>query len=164
MKKLLSIIILTLSLTSNSFADNKVNLECSDDDGTFLEPVLDFDNSLFYNKIGGTAYHMVFDDKQIQMVSPSPEKTIYKVAILEISRMTGSGKMKFYIVSDEEYRKVAVKFATRMRAEGLDNFDDKSFDSARRKIIVQTKIEHFKDKEVTDTVKFKCEKIEGKKF
>ena len=44
------------------------------------------------------------------------------------------------------------------------NFDDKSFDSARRKIIVQTKIEHFKDKKVTDTVKFKCEKIEGKKF
>ena len=82
----------------------------------------------------------------------------------EISRMTGSGKMKFYIVSDEEYQKVAVKFATRMRAEGLDNFDDKSFDSARRKIIVQTKIEHFKDKKVTDTVKFKCEKIEGKKF
>ena len=59
---------------------------------------------------------------------------------------------------------MALKFALSMRAEGLDNFDDKSLDSARRKIIVQTKIEHFKDIKVTDTVKFKCEKIEGKKF
>jgi hypothetical protein len=165
MKKLLAIIVLGLLLIGNTYADNKVNLECSEgDNGTFMEPVLDFDNSLFYNSIGGTAYHMVFDDKRIQMVSPPPDVTAYKVAILEISRMTGSGKMRFYIVSDEEYRKIAVKFATRMRSEGLDNFDDKSFDFARRKIIVQTKIEHFKGKEVTNIVKFKCEKIEGKKF
>jgi hypothetical protein len=164
MKRILAITILSLLLSANSYAENKVNLECSDDDGTFMEPVLDFDNSLFYNSIGGHAYHMVFDDKRIQMVSPKPKNSIYQVAILEISRMTGSGKMRFYMVSDEEYRKVAVKFAYRMRAEGLDNFDDKSFDFARRKIINQTKIEHFKDIKVTDTVKFKCEKIEGKKF
>ena len=52
----------------------------------------------------------------------------------------------------------------RIREYIIDNFDNKSFDFARRKIIVQTKIEHFKGKEVTDIVKFKCEKIEGKKF
>ena len=164
MKKLLAIIVLSLLLIGNTFADNEVNLECSDDKGTFLEPVLDFDNSIFYNSIGGTAYHMVFDEKLIQMVLTPPDQTAYKIAILEISRMTGSGRMKFYIISDEEYRKIAVKFATKMKLEGLANFDDKSLDFARRKIIVQTKIAHVKGKELSDSKKFKCEKIEGKKF
>ena len=69
MKKILTIIFFGLLLIGNTYADNKVNLECSEgDNGTFMEPVLDFDNSLFYNSIGGTAYHMVFDDKRIQMV------------------------------------------------------------------------------------------------
>ena len=54
MKKLLGIMVLTLLLSGNSFADNKVNLSCTFEDGTKLEPVLDFDNSLFYNSINGS--------------------------------------------------------------------------------------------------------------
>ena len=88
----------------------------------------------------------------------------YKVKILEISRMTGNGMIKQYMVSDEEYAKIGLKFATRMRFEGVDNFDDKSFDPERYKIISQTKIEYVDGKKISKIKDFKCEKIEVKKF
>ena len=143
----------------------KVNLNCSMDGKSFIEPVLDFDNSTLYNKDGPITYHMVFDEKSIQIALRTlsgDEK--YKVKILEISRMTGNGMIKQYMVSDEEYAKIGVKFATRMRFEGVDNFDDKSLDPERYKIIAQTKLEYVKGKEISKIKDFKCEKIEVKKF
>ena len=164
MKKTLGIIVLSLLLSGNSFADNKVNLSCTFEDGTKLEPVLDFDNSLFYNSINGSPWNMVFDKNSIQIVMAPKPGGLFNAIVLEISRLTGNGKFKSYKLSDNQYEEVKLDYSTKILLAKIGNTEDKSLDMAREKIITETIVNFVKDKKIADTTLLTCEKIEGNKF
>ena len=164
MKKLLGIVVLGLLLSGNSFADNKVNLSCTFKDGTKLEPVLDFDNSLFYNSINGSPWNMVFDENSIQIVMAPKPWGLFNAIVLEISRLTGNGKFKYYKLSDNQYEKMKLDYSSKILLAKIGNTEDKSLDMAREKIITEIIVNFVKDKKIADTTLLTCEKIEGNKF
>ena len=165
MKKLFSkILFLSFLLSGNSFADNKVNLSCTFKDGTKLEPVLDFDNSLFYNSINGSPWNMVFDENSIQIVMAPEPGGLFNAIVLEIPRLTGNGKFKYYKLSDNQYEKMKLDYSSKILLAKIGNTEDKSLDMAREKIITETIVNFVKDKKIADTTLLTCEKIEGNKF
>lgn len=163
-KKFLITILFTLVLSGSASANNKVNLSCTFKDGTKLEPVLDFDNSLFYNSINGSPWNMVFDKNSIQIVMAPKPGGLFNAIVLEISRLTGTGKFKSYKLSDNQYEKMKLDYSTKILLAKIGNTEDKSLDMAREKIITETIVNFVKDKKIADTTLLTCEKIEGNKF
>ena len=122
MKKLFSkILFLSFLLSGNGFADNKINLSCTFEDGTKFEPVLDFDNSLFYNSINGSPWNMVFDENSIQIVMAPKPGGLFNAIVLEISRLTGNGKFKSYKLSDNQYEKMKLDYSTKILLAKIGN-------------------------------------------
>ena len=169
MKKILSIIILGLSWFNSSYAET-VNLNCKYLSGNISKFYvgLDFKNSKFINQ-HGVMWDIVYNDNIVQTAFFGEGGT-HSHYLMTISRLSGSGSIKAFKISEEELDKLSQKNIEDILLKGVDNLKDKSLEVEREKVITLNLIDYLNNYKKTMyghdigpiNSEFECEKSEKK--
>jgi len=169
MKKLLGIIVLGLLLSGNAYAE-KVNLNCKYLSGNISKFYvgLDFKNSKFINQ-HGVMWDIVYNDNIVQTAFFGDGGT-HSHYLMTISRLSGSGSVKAFKLSEEELDKLSKKNIDDILLKGVGNLKDKSLEVEREKVITLNLIDYLNNYKKTMyghdippiNTEFECEKSEKK--
>ena len=169
MKKLLSIFIFILFGVNVSYAET-VNLNCKYLSGNISKFYvgLDFKNSKFINQ-HGVMWDIVYNDNIVQTAFFGEGGT-HSHYLMTISRLSGSGSIKAFKLSEEELDKLSQKNLDEIFLNGIGNLEDKSLDVEREKVITLNLIDYLNKYKKTMyghdidpiTSEFECEKSEKK--
>ena len=160
MKKLLSIIICVLFLSGTSFSE-VLDLTCKLGDRKFYVG-LDFKNSKWLNENGSGTY-MTYTKDVIGTVKRQTGKMDVTHTLWLLSRKTGVGELKGYILTEEELQLIDQKQLDDIFKKGIGDLSNKSLAPARNKSFATTFVDYLVNSEKPHiTSEFECEKSDTK--